>query len=111
MSGPIQIPQSCPIGTWRGISETAEKLTTSSGTNAPLWPFPLRYQDTQNTNGHETQNQCPNFTSCVILGESLNPSSLRYFICEMQVVKTILVRRSGMAGCSHYPFLPSFRTF
>lgn len=60
-----------------------------------LWPFPLTHQDSRNTDGHEIQIQCLNFSSRVILGESLNSSSLSSFICEMEVVRTILVQRLG----------------
>lgn len=49
--------------------------------------------------------------SCVILRESLNPSSFSYFLCDMKMVKTILVQRSELALLSHYPLLLSFRPF
>ena len=56
------------------------------------------YQDTQNTDGHESQIQCLNFSGCVLWDESLNPSSLSSFICEVEVVRTILVQ--GLGGAS-----------
>lgn len=56
------------------------------------------YQDTQNTDGHESQIQCLNFSGCVLWDELLNPSSLSSFICEVEVVRTILVQ--GLGGAS-----------
>ena len=58
------------------------------------------YQDTQNTDGHEIQIQCLNFSGCVIVDESLNPSSLSSFICEVEVLRTILVQRLAVSICA-----------
>ena len=50
------------------------------------------YQDTQNTDGHEIQIQCLNFSGCVLWDESLTPSSLSSFICEVEVVRPYLCK-------------------